>query len=490
MLNLVGQLLDSWHSNGVIYCHWKSNDAIERGLIGEGDLDILVSQHSTAAAYNSLTSLGFKRLQEPPRTGYPGIEHWLGLSEEGTFVHLHLHFRLVYGEKFIKGHRYADEEGILARRILDRGVYQISRADELVLLFTRTVLKVDFIWIAKRLAGLQKQYFPKHIMEEYGFLSKGVTNEAFEEACEAFLPGISKNDIRQGIDTIAGFNLLKLLRWRFRLRRELAFSQRLSRLEGWKAFFRVYILFFLGKLGLYKKPKKKLYSGGRTIALLGADGAGKSTMVDELQQWLGYFLDVETLYGGTGDGKKSLSLTLFDAVMAPLSSQKKKAASGQPNKVPGGTQKRQSTIKVLLKNIRAALITQHRLATVRQSSRLSNNGKIVLLDRFPQPFQRNYSDGPKALKQEGAKPSRLYRWEQAAYEKMFANFSDHCFILMVDPDVSVARKPENVAEIIVAKNEILKEIARRKESQTVILDANMDYEKVLNTLKRQVWEWL
>lgn len=258
----------------------------------------------------------------------------------------------------------------------------------------------------------------------------------------------------------------------------------------WKAFCRVYTLFILGKLNLYKKPKKQLYNGGKTIALLGADGAGKSTMVSELKAWLGYYLDVQTLYGGTGDGKKYLPLALFDTAVGLASSLRGKPPPVQSAASLGSGESRQGGMKVRVKNFRALLIARHRLNTVRDACRLSHNGKIVLLDRFPQPFQRGYGDGPKMIAPDDRAPSRIYNWELAAYERMFEHFPNTCFILMVDPVVSVARKPENDAKVIEEKNVVLNKIAALKDNQSIIIDANLSYNEVLKQMKCYVWSRL
>jgi len=491
MLMLVNSLFDRLHTDDVIYCHWKSNDAIERGLVGDGDLDVLASQDDAGKFYKILMMLDFKQLTEPPGKAYPGIEHWLGYSEdEGKFVHLHLHFRLVYGEKFIKGYRFFDESGILNRRIFDRGVYQISPADELMFLFIRTIVKVDFVWIIKRIIGKEKQYYPKHILKEYQFLDGKLKPGELEIACNTFLPGIDNDVLIDAINGIDKFNLFTILNWKKTLKKELVFSRRLSKIQFYKIFIKVYALFFLSKAGIKRKAKKQLYSGGVTIALLGADGAGKSTMIGELENWLGYFFEVETVYGGTGEGKKGVILSLFDLLMISRSNRKKKKNDGKSTLLQNSQTNSKSTVITFLKNIRALLIARHRWSTVLKAQRYSNNGKIVLYDRFPQPFQRDYCDGPKAIKKNGVLSSRLYLWEQKVYDKLFEVYVDHCCILMVDPEVSFSRKGEDNMDVISAKNKVLEDIAKRKSNNTIIIDANMEFSEVLSSLKKQVWSWL
>lgn len=484
MLALVNSLLDDWHSNNLLYCHWKSNDAIARGLNGEGDLDILVSQTHIEKAYGTLIKLGFKRLTERPYKAYPGIEHWLGLSKkEGVFVHVHLHFRLVYGEKFIKAHRYGNESSLLERRVFKDGIYQVKREDELIFLFIRSILKVDFIWVIKKIIGKEKSYLPQLIFKEYQFLLSEISEEELAKSKDAFMPFVDFDSVFAAIKHIETLSLLKLLVWRYKILRALSMSRRLSWLSHIGAFLRVYSGFALVKLGAFKKPKKQVFTGGVTIALLGADGAGKSTMLRELNGWIGRYLDVETLYVGSGDGNKSLTLTLFDY----LNSLRKKHNKPTNLTTPESSDKA-STIKIVLRNIRAVLVARHRLKTVSRGLLHSNNGKIVLYDRYPQPFNRGYSDGPKVIDNGGWVTGWLYRWEMAIYNELFAHFPDHCLCLLVDPAVSVERKGEDSEDVINNKNNVIEELLKVKSSKCSVIDANQGFDAVLLELKDLVWK--
>lgn len=484
MLALVKSLLDTWHSNEVLYCHWKSNEAINRGLDGEGDLDILVSQQHIEKAYQALTSLGFKRLTERPHKAYPGIEHWLGLScKEGTFVHVHLHFRLVYGEKFIKGHRFSNEQALLQRRILANGIYQISREDELIFLFIRSMLKIDFIWIIKKFVGLENNYFPQLIFKEYQFLLNEISEERVKQRKDDFIPSIDFDSMLYTIRHIERLNLFKIMHWRHKIFKSISMSSRLSRWGHFVTFLRVYLGFGLIKIGILKKPKKRLFTGGTTIALLGADGAGKSTMLKELNNWIGQYLDVEIRYTGSGDGNKSVALTLFDYVNALRKTRNK--PTEQDISSPASNA---GYLKTGLKNIRAILVAKHRLSTISRARVQSNNGMIVLYDRYPQPFNRDYSDGPKVIDNGGFASKWLYQWELRIYEKLFSYFPDYCICLMVDPKVSVSRKGEDSEDTIEKKNNVLKTLLEMNKGKSSVVDANQDYETVLLKLKELAWQ--
>ena len=60
-----------------------------------------------------LAELEFKRFSAVPSRAYPGIEDYLGMDRAtGTLVHLHVHYRLTLGERYIKGYRLPWEEEV------------------------------------------------------------------------------------------------------------------------------------------------------------------------------------------------------------------------------------------------------------------------------------------------------------------------------------------------------------------------------------------
>ena len=88
------------------YCHWKSNEHLEEGLIGITDLDVLIEKEKYNEISSILMKLGFKRGKSIFYLSYPSIEDYIGFDEEtGKMIHLHLHYELMIGKKFIKGVR-------------------------------------------------------------------------------------------------------------------------------------------------------------------------------------------------------------------------------------------------------------------------------------------------------------------------------------------------------------------------------------------------
>jgi hypothetical protein len=142
-LAVLTELFDRLHSEDIRYCHWKSTEHLSASLAGRTDLDVLVDRKDARRLPRVLTDVGFKRFAVT--AGYPGIEDYLGFdAETGTLSHLHVHYQLTLGEKFLKGYRLPWEDVALTTSTLDaeHGIYVIDPNLEALMLVTRATLKL------------------------------------------------------------------------------------------------------------------------------------------------------------------------------------------------------------------------------------------------------------------------------------------------------------------------------------------------------------
>jgi len=64
--------------------------------------------------------LGYKRFIAQAWARYPGIEDWIGFDEEtGQLAHVHLHYQLVLGRKYVKEQHLPWEELVLDTAVQD-----------------------------------------------------------------------------------------------------------------------------------------------------------------------------------------------------------------------------------------------------------------------------------------------------------------------------------------------------------------------------------
>ena len=93
-LDLVSTLCRLLDEEPVSYCHWKSNEAIDRSASGDNDLDLLVHRPDSARFEQILRRLGFREAQPPGWKRLPGVYHAYGVdAPTGRRVHIHAHDR-------------------------------------------------------------------------------------------------------------------------------------------------------------------------------------------------------------------------------------------------------------------------------------------------------------------------------------------------------------------------------------------------------------
>ena len=132
-LPLVAALLEALDAADVVYCHWKSNEAIDRTLTAENDLDLLVARRDGTRFNAAVHALGFRIARPSPDRQVPGLVDYFGRDEgTGRMVHVQAHFQLVLGDDMTKNFRLPLEDAYLASRFLDGPVAVPNRPFELL----------------------------------------------------------------------------------------------------------------------------------------------------------------------------------------------------------------------------------------------------------------------------------------------------------------------------------------------------------------------
>jgi len=141
-LELVARLCSELADAGVLYNHWKSNEAIGRSMSGDNDLDLLVARRDHGRFLEVLARLGFKAASLPPGREVPSVVHYYGLdARSGRLVHVHAHFRLVLGDDTTKNFWLPVERAYLESSTRD-GLFPLPAPEfELAVLVLRLVLK-------------------------------------------------------------------------------------------------------------------------------------------------------------------------------------------------------------------------------------------------------------------------------------------------------------------------------------------------------------
>ena len=503
-LEVLESFLDRLDAEGIRYCHWKSNEHVGPALRGRGDLDLLIDRHAAVAVARLLAELGFKRFLVRPGRGYPGIEDYLGFDEAtGSLTHLHLHYQLTLGEKFLKGHRLPWEAVMLETRVYDEEhrIYVADPALETLVLLVRAAMKLrtrDFVLAAantpyvrgsqlRELRWLIRRTDRRHFQALAGVL---VGENATRVAVEML--GASAPTVRQ----LLAFRRLARPRWSdYRMYGALEARARrwLRELDTIMSVVRTRLRSHALHASTRTAPQ-----GGLLVAIVGPDGAGKTTVARETTSWLSREVAVVPMYGGSGSGPASLPRRLLESTARLTQASRRRNGSSveahdsapsaqHSDHASGGLGGR---LRRLARAAWALSLARERLRTAARARRARDRGVVVLADRFPQTQFPGVNDGPK-LAQWLSHRDPLLRWaarrEWAAYERIALWPPDLVVKLHLPFDVARERKPDTPAHQLKRKVEIVEALRYPPTTQVVSVNAEMPLESVVGAVRRIVW---
>ena len=489
---------------GVRYCHWKSNEHLLPGLTGDTDLDVLVDRGTSYPLQRVLAELDFKSFQATPWTRYPAIEDYLGFDPDtGKLVHLHLHHQLVLGQQGLKGYRLPLEQELLEQRIQDpqTGVSLCEPHLELLLLLLRMAFKLrwrdrlrkligrpcagqgsraEFQWLQARTTpdvtvALAVKHFGDQVADPIrNLLTHGLSFGDLYRVRSAALPVFSRCATYP--PATAAFRIL---------------TRRLTR--RWSCLKNRF-------LSVPEPLRRTSPRGGTLIAIIGADGAGKSTIVKELQRWASWKLDVTRIYFGSGDGPVSFSRRCLTQILKMRSaarhySNRSKSSATTPTADPTSPTAlpqpaNRQTLRVLLRTLRVLLIARERRRHLAIAKQARNRGMIVIADRYPQAQFLDMMDSPHLTAWQ-QHPNRFLRaianWEREVYEAASSAPPDLVIKLCVDPQVAHQRKQDQTIESLTRRCHIVRQLSYPAATDTVVIDANLPLDRVHVEAKRAIW---
>jgi thymidylate kinase len=218
-----------------------------------------------------------------------------------------------------------------------------------------------------------------------------------------------------------------------------------------------------------------LAAGGAVIALLGGDGSGKTTCARELARWLApVFL---TRRAHLGNPPRS-ALTLLVGGLLKLQHRLERLLRHTAR--PGG----------YLELIRYVCMARDRFRLYRRVHRFAAWGGVAICERYPVE-QNRFLVGPCIPGLLRDKPDRLRAWlqlkEASYYDRMLG--PDAICVLRLDPELAVARKPEEPADYVRARGRVIWE-TDWKGTGAHLIDASQPLADVVLRLKSVVWSTL
>lgn len=449
-------------NSNISYVSWKNNHEISLALSGESDLDILIF-NTTFLDFNEIAhAYGWIEMQNPIAK-FDFISHYFRVNQDATISHLHVYFEVITGDSWLKEYNLPLKDFLFMNRIRDHKseVFVLNDKAQAYIFFIRHLIKSG-------------SFFSRFIYQ------KDITSYEQEwSRCN-----ISVNDLYGAgpipiDDWIKDSGLFKTFeqpkyslayKYRQTLKQYLRYKRYSLVIRRLRSLFRR----VLNKL--ISKNKKKFTNGGIIIAISGADGVGKSTMIAGLYNLYSSFLDCKVFALGKPQGR-------FLEFARSFIRRRDKSQSTDTY-----FRHKQSSIKDA---ILACTLAALRLRKAFIALRRSREGNMVLVDRWPtNSFGK--MDGPKIINSESKKGliSVLALLERSIYKRIPP--ADICIYLEVDVDEAKKRNFERdkddkeTDEMIVARhlnNQDTKPIANK----LIKFSNHGSYNEMFPSLASKIW---
>lgn len=478
-LETISKLLLDLESKKVRYVHWKSNNNIDRALSGLDDLDILVHPDDAVIAQKVFVSLRFIRGYSSKDRWQPNIFHYYAMEPCGSqLVHLHLHYALTLGYDYHKNYTLPVIDWYFHGRERYREVYLPAPEKEYILLVIRTLIKNARLaslaeFPTRQISGIRRRKRPSRIaaaaLNELAYLRAQTDENAIKTA-------LLTSGLPFSIERFAVLAAVASGKVEIRALHQAAAETKLALASTRDKSEIVSLLLatFRINIGRIKRLKTKFSGiksdskipqfGGRIIAFIGGDGAGKSTNVSVAFNIFSRHLRTSQIH--IGKPRRSPLGTGY-SVLAKLV----KMGGGSP----------------LANNLRHLALAHNRLREYQRAQRDREAGTIVVMDRLPHPAITSM-DGPRIRAVQSGLHARLAAAERRLYDRISG--VDLIVAIKLDPEIACARRPEDDRKSLLERSG---EIWTQDWDAAHMLTVNsgeMSFSDVERTILNRVWKEL
>lgn len=468
------------------FCYWKSRVRLPEALEGRGDIDLLFRRQDRHIVDAALARAGFKRFPTSRNRENPATATYLGYDEPtDRLFHLHVHYRVVVGEKLFPNYSLPWEDEFIPRAIRspDSPIPTLDPTCEAIMLIVRGCLEL-------------RRTDPFAFLHWNEFVARCERDRTRLANC------VDRKDLRAVATRLLDDDLAELLADALDDARPLVHQSALRRrLSGYLASYRIHNgpearLRAIGRLTVLamdrankafvrapRPARRSAPGGGLVVSMLGVDGSGKSTAVSTLVGWLAPKVDVIPIYFGTGDGRPTLLLGLLKTAL-PLAMRLRKSASGA-GPAADGQSKPLGPIHRFAMIVWAAAVALDKRSKLRTVQRAVARGMVVITDRYPQNEIRDFNDGP-LLRRFGAGPKWLQRMEDSIYLRARRLAPDLVIKLIVTDETAKVREP-TMDPAVIRKRIAALDRLEFPRSAVMRTDAEQPLEQVARSLKRHVW---
>lgn len=355
------------------YCIWKSTDQIHSSLSGKTDFDILVSYEHKDSFNKILRDFGFFFTVKSKTKQYLENEYdAFFLNDNLNLIHFHIYTSIIIGTKKNKNYKLVFEKDIFQFNFKDISldIKIINPEIELFLLLCRYYLKLKNDRSNSKLL--------KELNNQYVYLK----NKLLNVKSNSLIPSFKLEQDNLDFQIIQKFiHENKIFKNNF-----------FKKIEKKKNFF------------LFSLKKRTFGNKGLTVAIVGADGSGKTTLVNNIFNIFNKKISTKKIYLG--------KIKIF----------KNKYLS--------------SVINIINKFLRLIIISYY-----------DKLGYLILIDRYPQS-RKNFNDGPIL-----SNDYLLSSIEKKIYlyiEKIF--YTKLLFKVICDTEKTLNRKKNLKIEVLDKKN--------------------------------------
>jgi len=478
MLKTVENLFKEWNDNGIGYCHWKSSDHLDATVNGITDIDVLVSRDDADKVESIIINLGFQRFDTVYLRSYPGIMDYVCLDKEtAKWVHIHLHYQLALGDRWVKAYWLPLEKQVLSRSVFSNKYqsYVVHPCDELYLLCARMSLKINKPFNNK---GVWKEFLHIRSAIQQSYKDYKYFDGVYDDLELMYKYALSENPLPKELNKHA-----------VKVKRSLRQSMRYS-LPGFylysniRMIYRYYVEFRRRFLKNFKVGRRKIPRGGKIISFIGIDGSGKTSGVARMEKLFVQQMNVTTVFLGNGQSGASWYRNLFFKLFGVRAKWK---SHKQLNPDIG---KKENFKVPWYYSLWILLCLLDKEKNLKEAMKARANGSLVLSDRWPQDKISATLDGPRIY---GKNNLNFLAKYVSNREKRFLELSktiipDAILRFNVSPEKACFRKPnEFTLEVALQNGKLLEQL---KWDDANIIDINADDEigKVDYNLRAAIWK--